>query len=127
MFVKRIADFQRFHFFYEEAFEFVRDFFRDDESLGRDAGLAIVEHARLHADGDRLLQIRAFHHDKWIAAAQLQNDFLDVRCRGDADLNAGALATGEGCGFDPRIGENPRNFVRDDQQRLENSFGESSP
>ena len=96
-----------------------------DEPLGRDTGLPIVLNPGLDCGGDRQFQIGAGHHDKWIAAAQLQHDFLDAFGRGDSDLNARLFASRQGGSHDARIIQNGINRPRADQQRLKNAFGET--
>ena len=79
----------------------------------------------LTAVDDGFLDIGAGHHDEWIAAAQFQHHFLDALGRGDADLDAGLLAAGEGCGGDARIVQDAIDLRGANQQRLKNARGKT--
>ena len=70
------ADAQRRHAPDKLPLKWVRNVAVNDESLGGDARLAVVDRASLHGgfDGARVC---ARHDDKWIAAAQFENCFLD--------------------------------------------------
>ena len=91
--VHRIAHHQRSHAGREGGREFVVDGVGDDETLGRDAGLPVVDRARLRtAVATACSQVGARHHDERIAAAELENAFLDVPARRGRDRPAGRLA-----------------------------------
>ena len=66
------------HGIHEAAFEFVGDALVDDEALGRDARLPVVDETRLNRHLHGLLQIGARHHDERIAAAQFEHSLLDL-------------------------------------------------
>ena len=72
-FVHGIADAQRLHGRDEAPLELAGDPPVDDEALGGDAGLAVVDGARLHGGRTARSEIGAGHHDEGIAAAQLEH------------------------------------------------------
>src|SRR5580704_8962952 len=108
-------------------FELIGNGFCDDESLGRDAGLSIVENASLDRDGAGCFKIRAGHNYEWIASTELQHDFLNSLRSGHADLDSRAFTSCERCCHDARILEDSFNLLRTNEQRLKRSFGESCP
>ena len=123
--VHGITDRQRLHLLHEAPLELVEDLLVHDEALGRDAGLAVVDDARLHGRGGRGIQIGAGHDDERVAAAQLQHRLLDVlagRCRHRA---ARRLAAGERHGADARVGDHARPPRGADEQRLELALAEA--
>ena len=72
----------------EVARERVVDRVGDDEALGGDARLAVVDDARLHRRRDRARQVGARQHDERVAAAQLEHALLDVLAGGRRDRRA---------------------------------------
>src|SRR5205814_8690260 len=107
--------------------EVVVDALVHDEPLRGDATLPGVLDARLDGDLRRLLQIGAREHDERVRAAQLQHDFLEIAACRLADAPAGAFASGERGGGNPRVLEQLSDAVRLDEQRLEHSLRESRP
>ena len=66
-----------------------------DEAFGGDATLAVVDGARLNGYPHRPLDVRAGHHEEWIAPAQFQHRLLNLPARLAGHLRARRLAAGE--------------------------------
>src|SRR4030095_11036098 len=76
--VQRVADSYGAQPRRESPLELLGDRPRDDEPLGGDARLAVVDQPRLDAGLDRRVEVGARHHDEWIAAAELEHDLLEM-------------------------------------------------
>src|SRR5581483_6243791 len=100
----------------------IGDLLVDYKTLGGDAGLAVVNDPCFDGSRDRLVEVRAGHHDKWVAAAQFENNFLDSFGSRHADLNAGSLAPGKSGGSNTRIIQNAVNFPCADEERLKDNL-----
>ena len=85
LFVHRISNADLRHPGGEFLQELVVDLFVNDESLGGDARLAVVDHARRHRRRHSGLQVRAGHHDEGIAAAELDDRLLEILSSGAGD------------------------------------------
>ena len=96
--------------------------FGNDEPFGRDARLPVVDDARLDRGGDSIVQVRAGHHDERVASAEFQHHFLDVLRGGDAAVDAGFFASGEGRGSDAPIRKNAVHLAGTNEQRLESAL-----
>ena len=123
--VEGIADAQVLHAVDELRFELGGDGFGDDEALGGDAGLAVVDDAGLHGGGDGGVEIGAGHDDERIAAAEFEHNFLDALGGRDSDFDAGLLAAGERGGDHARIVQDGVDLLRADEQGLKSACGES--
>ena len=122
---KGSPSFQRLHLADEFLFEGIGDLFVNDKALGGDAGLTIVDDARFHSGGGGFLKICAGHDDERIAAAEFQDYFFDALRGGDANLNAGLLASGQSGSGDARIIEDAIDLRRANEKSLEYAFGET--
>ncbi len=60
------------------AFELVVYLRSNNESLGGDARLAVVEGPRAYGGLNRFIQIGTWHHNKRVAATEFQHYFLDL-------------------------------------------------
>ena len=125
-FVQWITDPERFHLLDEHFFEFGSDALRHNESLGRDAGLAIVLDARLDCGCGGFLQVGAGHDNERIAPAEFQHNLLDSFRGSNTHLYSRTFTTRERCRSDTRIGQNAFHFVGTDQQRLKCARGEAA-
>ncbi len=90
--VKWISNPQGFHARDKFAFKFRRNLLGNNKTLSCDTRLPVVNDPRLYGSRDRSVEIRTRHHDKWIAATQLQHHLLDPLRRSHAYLNARLLA-----------------------------------
>ena len=88
-------------------FEIGGDALVHDETLGGDAGLAVVDGAGLGGHLGGTVEIGAGHDDERVAAAQFENGLLDLPARCGRHLRAGGLAAGEGGGANARIVQHP--------------------
>src|SRR5215467_4726640 len=66
------------HAIYETPLEFLPDARVHYETLGGNAGLAVVDEASLNRHWHGLLEIGARHHDEGVAASELQHRLLDL-------------------------------------------------
>src|SRR6266513_1614709 len=72
-----VANLERAHALNELLKEALVNFVRDNESLRCDTGLTGVDRARFDRSAQRRFEVRAWHDDECIAAAQLEHTFLD--------------------------------------------------
>ena len=114
--VHRVADFQRLKFLKEQRLVVLIDILVNDEALGGDAGLAVIDGARLHADLGGFLQIRGRHDDEGVRTAKLQHGFLDFGAGGSGDGGARGLGPGQGGRLDALILQDTLDPVRADQK-----------
>ena len=89
--------------------------------------MTIIDDSRLDGGFDGFIQICARHDDEGIAPAELENNLLNMSCRGNTDLNSRSLASCQGSGCHARIIENSINLLGRNQQRLERALGETGP
>src|ERR1700739_3659649 len=94
----------------------------DDESLGRDTGLPVVDYPGLHSCFHCLTKIRARHHNERIAAAKFQHTFFYLFTRGLGHTAARAYAAGKCDRHNATIGNNLVYAVWPDQQCLKSAF-----
>jgi hypothetical protein len=111
----------------EAPLELVVDAFGHDEALGRDAGLSVVDGARLHCRRNGFVQIGAGHHDEGIAAAQFKDGFLDAIAALGGHRAAGRLAARESGGSHAIVGHHGSGPIRADEQRLESAIRKARP
>src|SRR5215211_5768734 len=123
--VHRVADLEGGHALHEAALELVGDLLVDDDPLGVDARLPVVERARSDGSADGRLQIRRGHHDERVAPAELEYARLDVLPRLGADLPARTLAAGQRRRPHPRVVYDRLHLARADQERLEGALREA--
>ncbi len=97
----------------------------DDEALGSDAGLAVVDVACGDRGPDGGVQIRAGHNDERIGAAELHDRLLDVLAGLLGDLGAGGVRAGQSDRLDAVIGYHGRDSLGAHQQGLKGAFGEA--
>jgi hypothetical protein len=121
--VCRIANFETSNRGDKTLLELGRDMLMHDESLRRDARLPVVDRSRPHGNVDGPGEIGAGHDDERIAAAELQHGLLEMAAGHTRDLTAGSFASRERRGGDPPIGEQCRDCVRADEQRLKHTGG----
>ena len=107
------------------ALEFVGDWRSDDETLGGDARLAIVDRARLDGRLHCSVEVGARQHDERVAAAQLQHCLLDARARCAGHLAAGWCTAGQRGPRHAPIVEHALDLLGADQQGLEGTVGEA--
>src|SRR5215211_5808432 len=122
--VHRVADLEGGHALHEAALELVGDLLVDDDPLGVDARLPVVERARGHRGADSRLQIRRWHDDEGVAPAELEHARLDVLPRLGADLPARTFAAGQRRRLHPRVVYDRLHLARADQERLEGALRE---
>src|SRR5581483_11556640 len=106
-----IAHLEPAHLFDETGDKLVRNVLVQDEALGRDAALSVVDHSREHSRRESLLHVRAGHYDKGIAAPQFQHGLLDALARVPGDGASGANTASKGRALDAGIIENARHAL----------------
>ena len=87
----------------EASRELVGDRVVDDEALGRDARLAVVDVRAFTAMSRGASRSARRHDDERIAAAELEHGLLECSSGGRGHARAGALAAGERHGCDARV------------------------
>ena len=117
-----IAHFERLHGLHEAALEILGDRVHNDEALGRNAGLAVVNGARFHGRADRGGHIGARHDDEGITAAQFQHGFLDALASLRGNLHAGRLAAGERRRHHARVVDYTGYLLGSDEERLKRAI-----
>ena len=118
----RIADHQRLHARDKFSLKCICNRLGNDEALGRNTGLPVIDDSGLHRRLDRCIQVRAGHHDKRIAAAELKHNFLDSLGRAHTHLDARLLAARQRCGHNTWIIQQVIHSLRPDQQCLKRAL-----
>jgi hypothetical protein len=95
----------------------------DDEALGGDARLSVVDQAGFDGGGDGALEVRALEHHERIASAQLQDRLLQRAAGGRRHLASRGVAPGQGHRRHAIVGDEARDRVRAHQQHLEHPGG----
>src|SRR5215472_14143379 len=106
------------HAIYETPLEFLPDARVHYETLGGNAGLAVVDEASLNRHWHGLLEIGARHHDEGVAASELQHRLLDLFAGLAGHLASRRFAARQGHCFDAWIIDHALNCARPDQQGL---------
>src|SRR5204863_7107847 len=75
--VQWVADLQILHTLYKASLKLVGNRFSDDEALGRDTRLTIVDGARFDSCGNSCIEIGAGHDDKGVTATKFKHGFFD--------------------------------------------------
>src|SRR5918998_315834 len=125
--VHRVADLQRGHALDVAARELVGYLLVDDDAFGVDARLAVIEGARRDGGAYGFVQVGARHHDKRVAAAELEHGLLYVPAGLARDLPPCGLAAGERRRPHTWIVDDGLDLARRDKQRLEGPLGEPGP
>src|SRR5260221_13046172 len=99
----------------------------NNETLGGDAGLAIVNRAGFHGSRDRSFRISRRHDDERIAAAELEQGLLDLLAGNARDAAAGGFATGERHRRYARGFQDDLNLIGTNQKGLEQAFPKTRP
>ncbi len=94
----------------------------DDEALGSDARLTVVDRSGLDGRRRGRLDVGGRHHDEGVAAPELEHGLLDLRAGAASDRDPGALAPRQGHRGDARIVDEPRDAVGAHEKRLERSL-----
>src|ERR1041385_3457765 len=97
----------------------------NNKSLRRDTGLAVVDYPGLYSGLCSLIKIGARHHDKGIAAAKLQQAFLDLFTRSSGYAAACANASSQRNCSNATVGYYSIHTVRTDEQCLKSFFRET--
>src|ERR1700694_2658858 len=87
----------------------------DNEALGSDARLPIIDDARLDGGGNCAIQVSAGHHDEWVAAAECEHGLLDLFAGQGCDAAACPYTAGEGNSRYTRVRDSLVRTVRTDQ------------
>jgi len=74
--------------------EFVSEFFDNDETLRRAAGLSRVVHLSPNGPLDRMFEVGIFEHDKCVTPSELHRGHLEVLPGSRRDAPAGVDAAG---------------------------------
>ena len=123
--IERVADRERLHRTHEAAFELVGDRLGDDEALGSDARLPVVDRARPDRRIDRRVEVGAWHDDKGVAAAKLEHRLLDSPAGCARHVAARRRAAGQGDRYHARVVDHSLDLIGPDQQSLEGALGEA--
>ena len=99
----------------------------DDEPLGGDARLSVVLHSGLHGYRDGPVEISRRQDDERVAATELQDHLLSDGPGLGSHGPAGAHTPGQRDRRHPAIGDDGRNLIGADQQRLQQAIGGSGP
>ena len=97
----------------------------NNEALCCDAGLTGIHHPRFHPSRERVLEFCARHHDKRIAAAELEHALFQFASSGARYRTTGALASSKRDRFHSRILDDFFDGLILDQQGLKNSVFKS--
>src|SRR5690606_28495890 len=84
---------------------------RDDEPLGRVAGLPGVVQARVDGRTHGRVEVVRGQEDERVRTAQLEGDLLEVAARDLGDGGTGALGSGDGDALHPRVGDDVRRLL----------------
>src|SRR2546427_1263959 len=104
-FLHGIAHWKRLGLFDKRLGEVVKQRFRNQETLGANATLTVVEVARRHAVLHSLRKIGVLQNDEWIGAAEFQHHSLADSGRFLRNGATGADAAGDSGGPHTRIGD----------------------
>ena len=88
-FFEGVADFQRRHSCHEALLEFMGNALVHDKTFRRNAGLPVINGARLHRSFHGRFQIRAGHYEERITASKFEHDFFESFARFSRDFPAG--------------------------------------
>ena len=97
----------------------------DEEALGGDAGLAVVDAASLDGGVDGGVEVGGGQDDEGVGAAELEDGLLDEPAGLGGDGAAGGLGAGDGDGGDAGVGEDVFYLAGLDEQGLEDAAGEA--
>ena len=97
----------------------------DDEALGGDAALAVVDAASLDGVGDGVVEIGGGEDDVGVGAAEFEDGLLDEPASLRGDGAAGGFGTGDGDGGYSVVGEEAFNLAGLDEEGLEAAAGEA--
>gem|GEM_PF-4445429 len=103
----------------------VVDVLVDEEALGRDAALAVVDAARLDGMGDGFVEVGGGEDDEGVGAAEFEHGLLDEPSGLGGDGAAGGLGTGDGDGGNAAVGEEAFDLAGLDEEGLEAAAGEA--
>ena len=120
-----IADAEGGHAGDEAFFELGIDALVDDEALGGDAALAVVDAAGLDGVVDGGVEVGGGKDDEGVGAAELEDGLLDEPAGLCGDGAAGGLGAGDGDGGDAGVGEEVFDLARLDEQGLEDAAGKA--
>jgi hypothetical protein len=103
----------------------VVDLVRNEEAFGRDAGLAAVDASRAHGGLYCKVKVCRRHDDKRVAAAELEDGFLDEPTCLGSDGASGGLAAGEGDCGDPFVAKDGFDLTDFEQEGLKGASREA--
>ena len=120
-----VADAEVGHAGDEALFELGIDAVVDDEALGGDAGLAVVDAASLDGVVDGGVEVGGGEDDEGVGAAELEDGLLDEPAGLGGDGAACGLGAGDGDGDDAGVVEEVLDLAGLDEEGLEDAAGEA--
>ena len=109
----------------EALFELGVDAVVDEEALGGDAGLAVVDAAGLDGVGDGGVEVGRGKDDEGVGATELEDGLFDEPSGLGGDGAASGLRAGDGDGDDAGVGEDDFDLAGFDEEGLEDAAREA--
>src|SRR5580698_7114414 len=103
----------------------VGDFLSNDESLGGDTRLTIIQGASLNCSLHGIAKVCARHNDKWITSAKFEDCFLHALRSSRAHFDPRFFTASQRSGSNSWIIQDSVHSARADQQGLKCTLGEA--
>src|SRR5439155_721296 len=122
---ERIAHPPRSHLGHEEVEEGLGHRVDDDEALGGDAALAVVDETRLGGGARGGRDVGVLQDDERVAPAELEHGLLELAPGLLRDAAPGAVAAGQRDAAHARVGDDGPDPLRPDEHGAEHTFGQA--